>query len=182
MPKPKAKAKAMAKPKAKAMAKPKAKAMAKPKAKAMAKPKAKAMAKPKAKAEPKPKAKAKTKVSIGCKASKDGRVTVMLLKNGVAEAGVGMPGQDVAGVVAMLLAAAMDAARMSGQAPFAGSSVSLGGAPMIVPTAIGLSQGETSEPMALVVHAGTTRFGIALSKPRELAHALWTASAPRSFP
>lgn len=141
-------------------------------------------AKPKPKATPKPKAKprarGRTKASIGCKASKDGRVTVMLMKNGVAEAGVGMPSQEVAGVVAMLLAAAMDAAKMSGQTSSAGGGVSLAGAPMIIPTAIGLSQGEASEPMALIVQAGMTRFGIALSRPRELAHDLWTASAPVS--
>ena len=145
-----------------------------PKAKAKPKSKPKVMPKPKAM----PRAKARTKASIGCKASKDGRVTVMLMKNGVAEAGVGMPGQDVAGVVAMLLAAATDAARLSGQTPSAASSVPLAGAPLIVPTAIGLSQGGAPEPMALVVHAGMARIGIALSRPRELAHALWTASAP----
>jgi len=140
----------------------------------------KAKAKPKFKPKPKamPKAKARTRASIDCKASKDGRVTVMLMKNGVAEAGVGMPGQDVASVVAMLLAAATDAARLSGQTPSAGSVVPLAGAPLIVPTAIGLSQGGALEPMALVVHAGMARIGIALSRPRELAHALWTASAP----
>jgi len=133
-------------------------------------------AKPKAKA--KVEAKAKVKAKIGCKASKNGRVTVFLIKSGEAEAGVGMPSQDVASVVAMLLAAAMDAAKMSGQTPSVGGGVSPADIPMIIPTAISLSQGGAPEPMALVVHAGAARFGIALSKPRELAHALWTASAP----
>jgi hypothetical protein len=143
-------------------------------------PKAKLKPKAKPKSKAKPQAKARMKASIGCKASKDGRVTVMLMKNGVAEAGVGMPSKDVASVVAMLLAAAMDAAKMSGQTSSVGSGVSLAGAPMIIPTAIGLSQGDAPEPMALVVQAGMARFGIALSRPRELAHALWTASAPVS--
>jgi hypothetical protein len=150
--------------------------------KATPKAKAKPKSKPKATPRPKvmPKAKTRTKASIGCKASKDGRVTVMLMKNGVAEAGVGMPGQDVASVVAMLLAAATDAARLSGQTTSTGSGLPLASAPTIVPTAIGLSQGGAPQPMALVVHAGMARIGIALSKPRELAHALWTASAPVS--
>jgi len=126
----------------------------------------------------KPKAKAKSKARIGCKASKNGRVTVFLIRSGEAEAGVGMPSKDIAGVVAMLLAAAMDAAKMSGETPSGGGGVLPADIPMIVPTAISLSQGGAPEPMALVVHAGMTRFGIALSKPRELAHALWTASAP----
>lgn len=126
----------------------------------------------------KPKAKAKVKASIGCKASKNGRVTVFLIKNGEAEAAVGMPSKDVADVVAMLFAAAMDAAKMSGQTSSVGGGVSPADIPMIIPTAISFSQGGASGPMALVVHAGMARFGIALSKPRELAHALWTASAP----
>jgi hypothetical protein len=126
----------------------------------------------------KPKAKAKVKAKIGCKASKKGRVTVFLIKNGEAEDGVGMPSRDVANVVTMLLAAAMDAAKLSGETPSVGGGVAPADIPMIVPTAISLSQGVAPEPMALVVHAGTARFGIALPKPRELAHALWTASAP----
>ena len=133
-------------------------------------------AKPKAKANVK--AKAKVKARVGCKASKNGRVTVFLIRSGEAEAGVGMPGKDVANVVAMLLGAAMDAAKMSGETPSVGGAVSPADIPMIIPTAISLSQGVAPEPMALVVHAGTARFGIALSKPRELAHALWTAGAP----
>jgi len=133
---------------------------------------------PKAKPKAKVKAKAKMKARIGCKASKNGRVTVFLIKSGEAEAGVGMPGKEVASVVIMLLAAAMDAAKMSGETPSVGGGVSPADIPMIVPTAISLSQGVAPEPMALIVHAGMARFGIALSKPRELAHALWTASAP----
>ena len=133
---------------------------------------------PKAKPKAKVKAKAKMKARIGCKASKNGRVTVFLMKSGEAEAGVGMPSKDIASVVTMLLAAAMDAAKMSGETPSVGGGVSPADIPMIIPTALSLSQGVAPEPMALVVHAGTARFGIALSKPRELAHALWTASAP----
>ena len=133
---------------------------------------------PKAKPKAKAKVKAKVKARIGCKASKNGRVTVFLIKSGEAQAGVGMPSKDVANVVAMLLAAAMDAAKLSGQTPSVGGGVSPADIPMIIPTAIGFSQGGAPEPMALVVHAGMARFGIALSKPRELAHALWTASAP----
>ena len=136
------------------------------------------MPKAKPKAQAKVKATAKVKVKIGCKASKNGRVTVFLIKSGEAEAGVGIPGKDVASVVTMPLTAAMDAAKMSGETPSVGGGVAPADIPMIIPTAISLSQGVAPEPMALVVHAGMARFGIALSKPRELAHAMWTASAP----
>jgi hypothetical protein len=100
-----------------------------------------------------------------------------LLIEGKARHGIDMPARDIAGVVAMLLAAAMSAAKLSGQTRRAGGGASLAGMPCIVPTALGLSGGKSPEQMNLVVHAGMARFGIALTNPRELGKALLTASA-----
>ena len=105
----------------------------------------------------------KPKARFGCKVSKDGRITVMLIRNGKPEAGVGMTAKDVGGLVVMLLASAMEAAKMRGESPRVGSGASLVGMPCIQPTAIGLSAGEPPEPHShLVVHAGMAQFGIAL--------------------
>jgi len=104
------------------------------------------------------------------------------MKDGKPESGVGMPAADVGAVVASLLAAATEASQLSGQSSPVGQGTSLAGLPYIRPTAIGLSTGEPAEPHALVVHAGTARFGIALTNPHELAHALMTMSAHETRP
>jgi hypothetical protein len=120
--------------------------------------------------------------SIECRASKDGRVTVMLIRDGNAEAGVGMAAADVGSFVATLLAAAMEASQLSGQSSPVGQGTSLAGLPCIRPTAIGLSAGEATEPYSLVIHAGTARIGFALPNPQELGQALLAASAPEGRP
>jgi hypothetical protein len=124
----------------------------------------------------------KPTASLECRASKDGRVTVLLVKDGQAEAGVGMPATDVGSLVATLLAAAIEASQLSGQASPVGQGTSLAGLPCIRPTAIGLSTGEPEEPHSLVIHAGTARIGIALTNPQELAQALLALSAPKGRP
>ena len=93
-----------------------------------------------------------------------------------------MPAEDVAGVVAMLLAAATEAAKITGQTRKVGGRAPLAGLPCIFPTALGLSRGEFPEPMHLVVHAGMARFGIALPDPRDLGEALLAASVPEGRP
>ena len=118
--------------------------------------------------------------AIGCEATPDGRVKLTFIHKGETQGGVEMPAEGVAGVIATLVAAAAKAAQLSGQSRQAGGGTSLAGAPMIFPTALGLSRGEPPEPMALVVHAGMARFGIALTNPRELGQALLAASAPES--
>jgi hypothetical protein len=112
--------------------------------------------------------------TIGCKVSKNGHVTVMLIKKGKPEAVLSIPAKDVGGLVVMLLASAMEAAKTSGESPRARNGASLVGMPCIQPTAIALSESEPPEPRShVVVHAGMAQFGIALPKPHELAHELW---------
>ena len=121
--------------------------------------------------------------AIGCEATPEGRVKLTFIHKGKTQGGVEMPAEGVAGIIATLVAAASKAAELlSGQARPIGGGASLAGAPVIFPTALGLSRGEPPEPMALVVHAGMARFGIALPNPRELGQALLAASAPEAKP
>lgn len=116
------------------------------------------------------------KVSVGCAATPEGNVKLAFLYKGQPQAGVEMPATSVGGVIASLVSAAAKAAELSGQACFKGIGASLSGGPVILPTAIGLSEGEPHEEMALVVQAGMARFAIALTNPRELAEAILAAT------
>lgn len=116
-------------------------------------------------------------VGVGCEPTPEGKIKLFFVHEGKATSGVEIPSEAVAGVVATLLGTAMKAAELSGQSRPVGGGVSLAGIPCIVPTAVGLSAGEPPEPMALVVHAGMARFGIALANPRALGEALLAATA-----
>lgn len=54
---------------------------------------------------------------------------------------------------------------------------SLSGLPALNPAALGLSSVDERFPTALVVHMGKARFGVLISTPRDLGHALIAASA-----
>jgi hypothetical protein len=113
------------------------------------------------------------KASIGCKVSKDGRVTVMLIHEGMPQGGVDMPGQAIGGLVTVLLTAAMDAAKLQ---PPADANAPRAGTSSLIPTGIGLSQGEAPGSVNLIIRAGMAQFGITVSHPRSLAKALLEAA------
>jgi hypothetical protein len=118
----------------------------------------------------------KPKLSVGCAPKPGGRVEIFL-SDGKQKHGIEMPAEHVAALVAGLLGAAMKSAEIAGKTREPSPGASLAGLPCIVPTALGLSGGESNQPTALVVHAGMARFGIALPNPRELGQALLAVSA-----
>ena len=124
-------------------------------------------------------AKPKGGPGFGCSSAPGGQVNIFFTQNNKPGAGICVPGKDIGAVVALLLAVATDTAKKAGQSPRVSGNTSLAGTPMLIPTTIGLSEGEPPEPVGFVIHAGMARFGIALTNPRELGQALIAASATR---
>jgi hypothetical protein len=123
-------------------------------------------------------AKPKGKPGLGCHATQDGKVTVVVMEDDKPAFGITMPAKDVSQLIANLFAAAIAAAKMSGQYAPLGANASLAGMPILVPTGLGISEGAPPEPTSLVIHAGMVRIGIGIPNPHEIGATLLTVSAP----
>ena len=121
-----------------------------------------------------------TKVKFACRATKDGNVELLILDRGKVKAGLSLKPEAVGSIVATLFAAAQEASAILGSRP-AKVGESLTGKVAFRPVGIGLSVGEPPEPPCFLIHAGKACLGIVLDgdRPRELAQALQTLSAPQ---
>lgn len=83
---------------------------------------------------------------------------------------------EVPAEAAPLLACKMltDAQKATG-AP--SDTVELAGLPVLNPSGLGLSSPDPRFPTALIVHMGSTRFGVAISTPQKLGEGMLAASA-----
>lgn len=82
----------------------------------------------------------------------------------------------LAGVVATLLLEAKKAMEAAGTKPF-GMNEKVQGLVGVNPTGIGLTHDAQTGKIALLVHAGRSRFGIGIANPNKLGQALLAASA-----
>ena len=121
------------------------------------------------------------KGSIKCTALDADLISLLLLKNGIAGAGVLMPSASVGHVVAMLLVAATEASNLT-DPTLCLNSAPTADIPLIVPTALRLEQMGKESQLALMVQNGSARLGVVIANPHELADALVAATRYRVVP
>jgi hypothetical protein len=103
--------------------------------------------------------------------TKDGKVRLSVARNNGKWASVDIPPEAVPLLACMML---QDAKEASGAVL---QPRPLEESPVLNPSGLGLSSPDPRFPTSLVVHMGKARFGVAISKPRELGQALLAASA-----
>ena len=106
--------------------------------------------------------------------TRNGQVRVTVYRPNGKPASVDVPAEAVPLLACKML---QDAQSASGE-PVPSSP--LAGPPVLNPAGLGLSSSEERFPVALIVHMGKARFGVAIANPRELGQALLAASASSS--